>query len=162
MDYLDSLTEKCKKTVTELFPWEIIEPSFDRRETLIVDVREPYEYSVGHIKNSINVPRGILETASNFGYEDTVPELASARGKKIVLACRSGKRSLWAGCTMLALGFKDVFSLKTGIRGWNDYEQPLFDEQERQVDIKLLDQFFEPDISADKLGHGWVIKDWRV
>lgn len=63
---------------------------------------------------------------------------------------------------MLALGFKTVFSLKTGIHGWNDYEQPLFDEQERPVDIKLLDKFFEPDISPEKLGQGWVIKDWRV
>lgn len=162
MNYLDSLTEKCKKKVTELFPWEMIEQSFDAEKTLIVDVREPYEYSVGHIKNSINVPRGILETASYFGYEDTVPELAGARHKTIVLACRSGKRSLWAGCTMRELGFKDVFSLKTGIRGWNDYEQPLFDEQERQVDITKMDDFFLPNISPDKLGQGWVIKDWRV
>ena len=162
MDYLDSLTEKCKKQVTELFPWEVAEKPFEWAETLIVDVREPYEFRVGHIKNSINVPRGILETASTFGYEDTVPELASARDKKIVLACRSGKRSLWAGCTMLALGFSDVFSLRTGIRGWNDYEQPLYDQQEQQVDIKLLDEFFEPEISPEQLGHGWIIKDWRV
>jgi len=63
---------------------------------------------------------------------------------------------------MRAPGFRDVFSLRSGIRGWNDYEQPLYDQQERQVDIKLLDEFFEPDISPEQLGHGWVIKDWRV
>ncbi|NOQ77967.1 MAG: hypothetical protein GQ546_01050 [Gammaproteobacteria bacterium] len=36
---------------------------FNKKDHLIVDVREPYEYAAGHSKGSIIVPGGILETA---------------------------------------------------------------------------------------------------
>ncbi|MDX2507674.1 MAG: rhodanese-like domain-containing protein [Gammaproteobacteria bacterium] len=143
----------------ELFPWDVTENFTNKDDHLLVDAREPYEYQMGHIKNSINVPRGILETASTFGCEDTVPELASTRDRKIVLACRSGKHSLWAGCTMKALGFQDVVSLKSGIRGWNDSEQPLNDNM---VAIEVMDQFFEAEITPSQFGQGWVVKDWKA
>jgi len=37
--------------------------------------------------------RGILETACEYGYEETVPELAQARERAVVIVCRSGNRS---------------------------------------------------------------------
>lgn len=162
MDYLDSMTEKCSKRVKELFPWELVDMMQQANNILIVDVREPNEYQFGHIQASINVPRGILETASTFGYEDTEPQLAGAKDKSIILACRSGKRSLWAGCTMQSLGFKNVFSLKTGIRGWNDFEQPLVTESNETVPIAKADVFFTPKITPAQLGKSWVVKDWKA
>lgn len=105
MDYLDSLTEKCKKKVTELFPWEVIEQPFERQDTLIVDVREPYEYSVGHIKNSINVPRGILETASNFGYRRYGTGAGQRQGQKNCPCLSLWKAQLMGGLHHAGIGF---------------------------------------------------------
>ena len=42
-----------------------------------------------------------------------------------MIVCRSGHRSLRAGRTLKEMGFSNVRSLKTGLRGWNDYEMPM-------------------------------------
>ena len=57
-----------------------------------------------HIKDSINVPRGILETACEYNFEETVPELVKARDKEIILVCRSGNRSVFAAEVMQQMG----------------------------------------------------------
>ena len=38
-----------------------------------------------HIKNSFNVPRGVLETACEWNYEETVAQLVESRDKEIVV-----------------------------------------------------------------------------
>ena len=60
-------------------------------------------------------------------YEETEPELVRARDREVIVVCRSGYRSVLAANLMLLLGYRDVASLKTGLRGWKDYEQPLVD-----------------------------------
>ncbi|HQU01953.1 MAG TPA: lytic murein transglycosylase, partial [Acetobacteraceae bacterium] len=77
------------------------------------------------IAGSVNIPRGILESACEYGYEETVPELVTAREREIVVICRSGFRSVLSAFNMQLLGYTKVCSLKTGLRGWNDFEQPL-------------------------------------
>ena len=103
-----------------------------------------------HIKGSISVPRGILETACEFNYEETVPELASARDREIILICRSGNRSVLAASMMQQLGYTNVVSLKTGLRGWNDYEQPLVDNTSKTVDIELADEYFRATLRPEQ------------
>ncbi|MEW8146831.1 MAG: rhodanese-like domain-containing protein, partial [Candidatus Thiodiazotropha endolucinida] len=75
----DSLTD-----VKEIMPWDLEERMQDNPGLLIVDVREPYEYDAMHIEGSLAVPRGILESACEWDYEETVPELVNARQREIV------------------------------------------------------------------------------
>jgi rhodanese-related sulfurtransferase len=128
--------------VTELFPWDLAEELEAGRKPLIVDIREPYEFDAMHIKDSLNVPRGILESACDYDYEETISELAGGKDKDIVLVCRSGYRSVLAAYVMQLMGFSQVRSLKTGLRGWNDYEQPLCDKNENEVDLDDADEYF--------------------
>jgi len=67
------------------------------------------------------------------------------------VVCRSGYRSVMAAFSMNLLGYKNVVSLKTGLRGWNDYEQPLVDQSGQQVDIELADDYFTPKLREDQL-----------
>lgn len=127
--------------VTELMPWDLEEKLQQARPPLLVDVREPYEYEAMHIAGSINVPRGVLETACEFNYDETVPDLAEGRDREIIVVCRSGNRSVLACQSMQAMGYRQVASLKTGLRGWNDYEQPLFDRNDTPVDIDEAEEF---------------------
>ena len=46
---------------------------------------------------------------------------------------------LFRSDTLHALGFADVVSLKTGLRGWNDFEQPLVDGLGDAVDADTAD-----------------------
>ncbi|RXM22291.1 rhodanese-like domain-containing protein, partial [Citrobacter sp. AAK_AS5] len=105
-------------------PWDLEERRAANTALLILDVREPYEFYAMHIPGSINVPRGILESACEWDYEETVPELVTGRDREIVVVCRSGYRSILATHVMQVLGFTNVASLQTGLRGWKDYEQP--------------------------------------
>jgi rhodanese-related sulfurtransferase len=104
-----------------------------------------------HIEGSINVPRGILETACEWEYEETCPELVVSRNKDIVVVCRSGNRSLLAADTMQLLGYQFVKSLQTGLRGWKDYEQPLVNGAQEKVELDDADDFFQPHVRTDQL-----------
>ena len=68
-----------------------------------------------HIDGALNVPRGILETACEYDYEETLPELADARECDIVLICRSGKRSVLAADVMQQMGYKCKKCNNTGM-----------------------------------------------
>ncbi len=149
--FMDLLNE-CLPTVQEIFPWDLVEELEAGSDILVLDVREPYEYDAMHIEGSLSVPRGILESAVEWGYEETLPELVEARDRRIVVVCRSGNRSLLAAKTMTIMGYKDASNLKTGLRGWNDYEQPLVDAQGRQVSLEQGDAFFFTRVRQDQLG----------
>ncbi len=126
MRYTDLLADAATR-VRQILPWDLAARLADggARVPLVVDVREPSEFAQARIPGSINVPRGLLEGACDWGYVDTVPELVRARERPVVVVCRSGNRSLLAADVMRAMGFCDVASLRTGVRGWNDFEQLL-------------------------------------
>jgi rhodanese-related sulfurtransferase len=128
--------------ITEMMPWDVEEYLEAHPETLIVDIRETHEYDTMHIEDSVNVPRGILENACEWDFEETEPELVEARDRPVVLVCRSGNRTTLAAYTMQLLGYENVISLKTGLRGWSDYELPLVDIEEQPVDIEDADRYF--------------------
>jgi rhodanese-related sulfurtransferase len=119
--------------VRELLPWDL-EDMLKEKELLLLDVREPEEFDAVHMNDSMNVPRGILESACDYDYEETVPELVESRERDIVVICRSGYRSVLAAFVMQLMGYRSVWSLKTGIKGWNDYDQPLYGKDCKELD----------------------------
>ena len=135
------LVKECETTTREIFPWDLDEEIAAGRDMLLLDVREPYEFDVMHIEGSINVPRGVLESAAEWDYEETEPELVAARNRYVVVICRSGSRSLLAAANLSMMGFKNVVNLKTGLRGWNDYELPLVDQAYGPVTIQEGDAY---------------------
>ena len=65
---------------------------------LLVDVREPNEYMAGRI------PGATLNPLQNFDPK----ALPSVPGKRVVLSCRSGKRSLTAMALAQKAGREDI------------------------------------------------------
>ncbi len=144
------LVSDCCATVPELMPWDLEEKRAANPNLLIVDVREPYEFDAMHIEGSLNVPRGILESACEWDYEETEPELVQAREREVVLVCRSGYRSLLSGRNLQQMGYRQVYSLKTGLRGWKDYEQPLMGRDGTPVDLDEADDYFTPKLRPEQ------------
>jgi rhodanese-related sulfurtransferase len=132
--YADLLAEAAAR-VTEIMPWTLRDQLAAGHDILLIDVREPAEFAQLHIAGSINVPRGVLEQACEWDFDDTVPALAAARDQTIVVICRSGHRSVFAADVMQQLGYTRVSSLRTGVRGWNDNEQPLQNAAGDAVDV---------------------------
>jgi rhodanese-related sulfurtransferase len=138
--------------ITEEFPWDIDEKMGNsEQQLLILDIREPDEYSAMHIQDSLHVPRGILESACEYDYEETVRELVEARDRDVVVVCRSGNRSALAAFTMQLMGYGRVSSMKTGLRGWNDYELPLVDATGNTVPVEVADEFFTARLRPDQM-----------
>jgi len=136
--------------VQEIMPWDLEERLADNPDLFLLDVREPDEFAAMHIAGSINVPRGILESACEWDYEETVPELVQARAREIVVICRSGYRSVLAAYSLNVLGYQTVVSLKTGLRGWKDYEQPLINAAGEAVDLDDADVYFTTKLRPDQ------------
>jgi len=147
----NQLLKDAQKEVDELFPWDVEEILEAKEDMMILDIREPYEYRSMRIKDSLNVPRGVLESACEWGYDETVPDLVRARNRKILLICRSGNRSLLAARTLKQMGFEHAFSLKTGLKGWNEYDLPLFND-EGEVDLEVAEAYHIPQVNDDQLG----------
>ncbi len=138
--------------IKEVFPWDVEELIESNSEVVLVDTREQEEIDTLHIKGSIFAPRGILEACCDWGYAETIPELVSARDKEVIIICRSGNRSALAAKVMQEMGYTNVFSMKTGIKGWNDSDYPLQDKAGKAVDADWAEVFLNPKISKEQLG----------
>lgn len=138
--YADLLAQ-ARTRVREVMPWDLAERlASGAAPALILDVREPAEFDQAHIAGSLNVPRGVLEQACEWDHNETEPVLAERRDRLIVVVCRSGNRSVLAADTLQALGYADVVSLATGLRGWNDAEQPLTAGPGQALDADTAEQ----------------------
>lgn len=152
----EELVEECRPEVPEVFPADVAERLGGPDAPLLLDVREPYEFDAFHVPGALNVPRGILEGAAEWGYEDTVPDLAAARDadRELVVICRSGQRSLLAGRTLQRMGFSRVSSMKTGLRGWDEEEVPLEDGAGGPVSEETLENHLDAGPRPEQLGPG--------
>lgn len=151
MQRFRDLVAASLEQIEELFPWDLEDRLAEEPELLLLDVREPYEFDAMHIEGAINVPRGILETACEYGFEETVPRLVESRDQDVIVICRSGNRSALAAAVMKQMGYRNPISLKTGMRGWSDSEMPMVDAQGQPVDQDDADSFFEPRVRAEQL-----------
>ena len=145
------IDDALNESVKEIFPWDVEEYLEENPEALLLDIREQDEYDGAHIKDTHHVPRGILEQSCEWDYAETIPELVKARKKPILVICRSGNRSVLAAFTMSLLGYEDVTSLKTGIKGWNDSDLPLVNASGFPADPDWADGFFNPPVREDQL-----------
>lgn len=141
----NSLVQAARERgVQELMPWDLQEllDEAESESPLLLDIREPDEFAAMHIPGSLNVPRGILEAACDYDFEETEPELVTARDREVIVICRSGNRSVLAAETLQLLGYSRVRSLNTGVRGWNDYEQPMQNGSGKAVSTDDGDEYF--------------------
>ena len=80
-------------------------------DTIVVDMRNHYEYEVGHFENAIEIPsdtfRAQLPMAAKM--------LDNKKDKNIIMYCTGGIRCEKASAYMLHRGFKNVFHLEGGI-----------------------------------------------
>ena len=86
--------------------------------TLVIDVREPVEFTSSHIESAINAPLGNLkEELSKWEPHKKTP---------VLIACQTGARSATAGKILSNAGFEQVFVITGGMQAWEeDYKLPI-------------------------------------
>jgi UPF0176 protein len=80
-------------------------------DTIVVDMRNHYEYEVGHFENAIEVPSDTFREQLPISVE----MLADRKDKKIIMYCTGGIRCEKASAYLLHKGFQNVFHLEGGI-----------------------------------------------
>lgn len=83
----------------------------DDPDTVVVDMRNHYEFEVGHFKNAIEVPSDTFREQLPMSTE----MLEGDRNKNIIMYCTGGIRCEKASAYLLHRGFKNVFHLEGGI-----------------------------------------------
>jgi UPF0176 protein len=79
--------------------------------TIVIDMRNHYEYEVGHFENAIEVPSDTFREQLPMAAEMMKREAE----KNIIMYCTGGIRCEKASAYMLHRGFKNVFHLEGGI-----------------------------------------------
>ncbi len=97
-------------TGTHVTPTEIKKWIENGEEFEIIDMRNDYEYKVGHFAGSIN------PNLENFrDLAKVTPELEALKEKKVLTVCTYGVRCEKASGYLKKKGFKDVYQLDGGI-----------------------------------------------
>ncbi len=101
------MAKSGEKQVHNLTPEEVAQGLAENR-ILLVDVREPNEIAIESYPDAAVVPLSAFDPAA-------IPD---PRGRRVVFACRSGKRSVTASLAAQEQGFAYDSHLAGGIIGW--------------------------------------------
>ena len=82
-----------------------------QKDTIVVDMRNHYEYEVGHFENAIEIPSDTFREQLPMA----VDMMKGNEEKNIIMYCTGGIRCEKASAYMLHNGFKNVFHLEGGI-----------------------------------------------
>jgi rhodanese-related sulfurtransferase len=93
--------------VHDLMPEDVSKGMAEGRY-LLVDVREPNEVAAEAYPDAVVVPLSTFDPG----------DIPDPRGKQVVFACRSGKRSVTASLAAQAAGFAYDQHLAGGMLGW--------------------------------------------
>ncbi|MBO9594558.1 MAG: rhodanese-related sulfurtransferase [Niabella sp.] len=80
-------------------------------ETIVIDMRNHYEFEVGHFENAIEIPSDTFRDQLPMA----VDMMKEHIGKNIIMYCTGGIRCEKASAYMLHRGFKNVYHLEGGI-----------------------------------------------
>jgi rhodanese-related sulfurtransferase len=94
----------------DIFPEEVSQ--WKEKGAQIIDVREPGEYTRGHLPGAVNIPLGQL------------PKRTDEVEEPVMLVCASGNRSGQAAQYLAEQGYEEVANLMGGTAGWRQRGLP--------------------------------------
>jgi rhodanese-related sulfurtransferase len=88
----------------------------------LIDVREPDEFTSGHIPGAINIPRGVIEFRiwGAVGTPENTPT-----DQRIYLYCKTGGRCALAAESLQELGFTRAIPVDMKLEHWQQAGYPL-------------------------------------
>ena len=89
----------------------------NRKDAVVIDVRDEGEFNSGHINNARHIPENQLA--------DRMKELEKFKAKPVIVSCAMGRRASVAVDALKKQGFADVVALRGGISAWSQAGMPL-------------------------------------
>ena len=124
------LVDNANETIITMSP-EQVKSAYDKGEITLIDVRDIRElWKEGTIKESIHIPRGMLEfwldPQSSYYQEKKIGEM-----KNIVLFCALGFRSTLATKTLKEMGFDNVANAQGGFDSLKKIGLPIISKEKK-------------------------------
>ena len=107
---VQEMVETSKAAIRMVTAAEVKEALDKKEQAVFLDVRDPWEYAVGHLPGAINVSRGTLE----FKIWDKAPD----QKPKIYVYCQTAIRSALAAKTLNDLGYKNAVLMNAQFEEW--------------------------------------------
>ncbi len=111
----EKLVADAKKHITEISPQDAA-TKLQKKEAVIVDVREQNEWDEEHIPHAIHLSRGTIE----LDIEEKIPDPNTT----IICHCGGGGRSALAAESLQKMGYKNVRSMAGGLKAWKAARLP--------------------------------------
>ncbi|MBG88551.1 MAG: hypothetical protein CMO80_16850 [Verrucomicrobiales bacterium] len=112
-----TLTAADKDSKHQRVSVEEFEKILKEKKLIVLDVRTPREYKGGHIKGAKLI---------DFYADDFVAKIGKLdKDKEYLVTCAGGVRSAKACKMMAKLGFKKLYDLAPGMRGWVSEGKPV-------------------------------------
>ena len=124
------LVDNANETIITMSP-EQVKSAYDKGEITLIDVRDIRElWNEGTVKESIHIPRGMLEfwldPQSSYYQEKKIGEM-----KNIVLFCALGFRSALATKTLKEMGFDNVANAQGGFDSLKKIGLPVISKEKK-------------------------------
>ncbi|HZK64944.1 MAG TPA: rhodanese-related sulfurtransferase [Puia sp.] len=118
-------------------------------ETVVVDMRNHYEYEVGHFDNALEIPSDTFREQLPMAAE----MLKEKKEKPVIMYCTGGIRCEKASAYLLHQGFKQVYHLEGGIIHYaNTVKEKRLENKFRGKNFVFDDRLGEP-ISGEVIAH---------
>jgi rhodanese-related sulfurtransferase len=101
---------------SEKGPMQVVE-LMNRKDAVLVDLRDPAQFGAGHVPGARNVPQAQL--GQRLG------ELEKFKSRPLVLVCQTGARSHAAVAQVKKAGFGEVAVLSGGFGAWQQANLPV-------------------------------------
>ena len=124
------LVDKANESIKVMSP-EQVKNAYDKGEVTLIDVRDIRElWNEGTIKDSIHIPRGMLEfwldPQSSYYQEKKIGDI-----KNIVLFCALGFRSALATKALKEMGFDNVANANGGFDSLKKIGLPVITKEKK-------------------------------
>jgi len=110
------LVSRPFRQTNEIGPFEAVQ-LINRRDAVVLDVRDTGDFASGHITGARHVPEAQLA--------DRMKELDKFKARPVIVSCRAGSRAPAVSAQLRKQGFAEVFALRGGIAAWQQASLPL-------------------------------------
>ena len=89
----------------------------NRKDGVVLDIRDKKEFESGHIVDAINIPSGKLSAR--------LPELEKFKTRPVIVVCKMGQHSGEACKILESASFSEVVRMQGGMAEWRGQNLPV-------------------------------------
>ena len=110
------LVSRLIRRTSEVGTFEAVQ-LINRRDAIVLDVRETGDFEAGHITNARHIPEAQLT--------ERLKELEKFKARPIIVTCPTGTRAPAVAGALRKSGFQEAVALRGGISAWRQAGMPL-------------------------------------